>query len=187
MTEESWFDSRQGEEFYFLPYIQTGFEVHPASIHSVHLAVSSEVKRTGRETNNLHLSNAKVETACSYTSSPTYDFVIYPRTTLPLLLPLHDYHHHFKGDGHKIKNNFARHEESRVQHCQRPEIILVHVVPNDTSDSVFDQDRENCLIDCCICSPQIGTYTKTNALIFFNKNLPGFFNIVTRTTLYVKL
>jgi hypothetical protein len=109
MTEESWFDSRQGEVFSFLPDIQTGSGTHPRSIHSVHVALSSGVKRTGRETDNLHLSNAEVKT-----SSPTYAFVTYGRTTLPLLLPLNNFQYHFKGDNHKIQTNFTIHEESRA-------------------------------------------------------------------------
>ena len=136
MTEESWFDSRQGEIFSFLLDIQTGTGAQPPSIHSVLVALSLRVKRTGRETDNLHLSNAEVKTAWSCTSSPTYAFVTYTRTTFPLLLPLNNFQYNFKGDNHKMQKNFIIHEESRAQHCHRPEII--YAVPNDTSDSVFD-------------------------------------------------
>jgi len=141
MTEGSWFDSRQGEVFYFLPEIHTGSEAHPTSIHSLHVALSLGVKRTGRETDNLHLSNVEFKTAWSCTSSPTYAFVAYTRTTLPLLLTLNNFRYHFKGDSHKIQKNSTRHEESRAQHCHRPEMI--YAVPIDTSDSVFDRSREN--------------------------------------------
>jgi len=141
MTEESWFDSRQGEVFYFLPEIHTVSEARPTSIHSVHVALSSGVKRTGRETDNLRLSNVEFKTVRSCTSSPTYAFVAYTRTTLPLLLPLNNFRYHFKGDNHKIQKNSTRHEERKALHCHRPE--MVYAVPIDTSDSVFDQDREN--------------------------------------------
>jgi len=135
MTEESWFDSRQGEVFSFLPDIETGSGAHPDFIHSVHVALSLRVKRTERETDNLHLSNAEVKTAWSCTSSPTYAFVAYKRTTLLLLLPLNSFQHHFKDDSRKIQKNSTRHEESRAQHCHRPEIIYAE--PIDTSDSVL--------------------------------------------------
>lgn len=63
------------------------------------------------------------------------------RTALSLLLPLSNFQYHFKGDNHKIQNNSTRHEERRAQHCHRPEMI--YALPIDTSDSVFDQGREN--------------------------------------------
>lgn len=75
MTEDSWFDSRQGEVIFSLPEIQTDSGVHPTSIHSVRVALSSVVKRRGRETDNLHLPNAEVKTVWSCASSPTYAFV----------------------------------------------------------------------------------------------------------------
>jgi hypothetical protein len=135
MTEESWFDSRQGEVFSFLPDIQTGSGAHPAFIHSVHVALLSGIKRTGRENDNLHLFNTVVKTAWSCTSSPTYAFVAYKRTTLLLLLPLNTFQYHFKGDSYKIQKNSTRREESRAQHCHRPEII--YAVSIDTPDLVL--------------------------------------------------
>jgi hypothetical protein len=111
--------------------------------------------------------------------------VIYTKTTSPLLLPLNDFHYHFKGDSNKIKKNSARHEESRAQHCQRPEIIYAGA--NHTSDSGLTKAEKTVLSLVAFSSPQIGTYTETSAVIFLNKYIPGFFNILTRTTSYVKL
>ena len=105
-------------------------------------------KGDGCETDNLHISNAEVKTAWSYTSSPTYAFVAYTRTTLPLLLPLNDFQYHFKGDNHEVQKNSTKYEESWAKHCHRPEIIYAVLV--DASNSGFDQGRENCLITCCI-------------------------------------
>jgi hypothetical protein len=91
--------------------MQTGFGTRPASVHLVHVAVSSRVKRTRRDADYLHLSSAEVKNAWSYTSSPPYAFVACIRTTLPLLLPLNDFQYHFKRENQKIQEICTRHED----------------------------------------------------------------------------
>jgi hypothetical protein len=87
------FESRQGLGIYlFTAASRTALRPTQPPIQRIPGGLSLEVKRLGREADHSPPSNAEVNNAWSYTSTPQYAFMAWclfkTRKTLPLPLPL---------------------------------------------------------------------------------------------------
>jgi hypothetical protein len=69
-TEGLEFESRYGEEFSLVQIVQTGSEVYPTSYPMGTGALSSGVKRPGREVDRSPPTSAEVKRMWIYTSTP---------------------------------------------------------------------------------------------------------------------
>jgi hypothetical protein len=75
-TEGSEFESQKGQEFSLLHVVQTGSGVNPPSYPMGTGALSSEVKRLGREADHSPPASAEVKKTWIYTSIPPYAFMV---------------------------------------------------------------------------------------------------------------
>lgn len=78
ITEESWFDSRQGQVIFLFSSVQTGSGAHSASCQW-----APGVKRPAHEADHSSTSSVEVKKEWSCTWTPAYAFMTWVGTTVP--------------------------------------------------------------------------------------------------------